>query len=50
MTTHPCPRPQPPPPPLDPALLRVIEALARADARRDYAAALNPPPAAPTAS
>ena len=25
---------------LDPALLRIVEAMARADARRDYAAAL----------
>lgn len=28
---------------LDPALLRMIEAMARADARRDYMAALSSP-------
>lgn len=36
------PRPHPPPPPALPAeLARIITALARADARRDYAAALQ---------
>ena len=32
-------QPAPQPQPLDPALLRVIEALARQQARKDYAAA-----------